>query len=68
MSLYDRLANQAGFDTFQKWVEYEITRRRIEEKEFRVNATRLMWGDKAARQVKQELDKEDEHERTHDGR
>jgi hypothetical protein len=59
-SLYNRLANQAGFDTFQKWVEYEHTRRRIEENEFRVNATRLMWGDKAARQVKQELEREGE--------
>ena len=54
------LAQQAGFDTFQKWVDYEHTRRRVEEYEFRINATRLMWGEKAARQIKEELDKESE--------
>ena len=59
-SLFDRLAKQAGFDTFQKWVEYEHTRRRIEENEYRVKAMRLMFGDKAAQQMKQDLEKEGE--------
>lgn len=63
MGIYEYLARQAGFDSFQKWVEYEHTRRRIEEDEFRVNATRLMWGDEAARRVKKELEKESAYEK-----
>ena len=60
-----RMARAAGFDTFQKWVEYEHTQRRVEEYQFRIDATRLMWGEQAARQVKEELDKEREYENLH---
>lgn len=56
--LFERLARQAGFDSFQRWVEYEHTRRRVEENEYRVAATRLLWGDKEARKVQEELSRE----------
>ena len=56
---YDRLAQQNGFNTFREWVEHESTRRRVEENEYRVSATRLMWGDEAARKVQKELEDAD---------
>jgi hypothetical protein len=61
-AFYDTLARQHGFDTFRQWVEYEHTRRRVEENEYRVSATRLMWGDEAARRVKKELEASDERD------
>jgi len=61
-AFYDDLANQHGFRTFRLWVEHEHTRRRVEENEYRVSATRLMWGDEAARRVKKELEDGDERD------
>ena len=52
----DDMARQHGFDSFQKWVDYERTKRRVEEDEFRVNATRLMWGDEEAKKLKAQLE------------
>ena len=63
-AFYDDLARRHGFETFRQWVEHESTRRRVEENEFRVSATRLMWGDEAARRVKKDLEDGDERHRT----
>lgn len=51
----EALARQAGFDSFRAWVEYTHTQRRIEEDEYRVNATRLMWGEAEAQREKERL-------------
>jgi hypothetical protein len=49
---WERLAHQHGFDSFDHWVQWAKTKVVEEENEFRIRATRLMWGDAEARKVR----------------